>query len=618
VHLLPSLSRSRVTLTLAATLLTVPAYATPVTAIDSPQSGSTVSGTFLVGGWAIDTAASGGPGVDAVHVWAYPNPGSGQAPIFLGAATLGGYRPDVATAFGYSPSSGWANSGYNLATSMSPGYYQIVVYARSVVTGNWNPQTTNVTSASTSSSYPCDANPFDNASDSQKLNACLSGGGQIALIPDASPGYLIDSTLVITQPGTEITSNTGGGHVIFRAMGTLYGHILDAAPPAAPFYLRHLSLIGQAALNMSDDGRCGYYGQNADLRGNGFLIDDVRSSYAMCGSGMVLDGTNFEVKNSVFSTNGWPAGTPGRDNSWADGLTVGSCGNGWIHNNVFEENTDIDIVVGGGHNCTVENNQIHNYSRYGFAGMHVGWFPSGDGDHAGSQFRNNQIDSGSNQLSFGLIVGYEPWYTPRPAGTNWRELVTNSGSVTGNVITGAVVNLAIDGVLNGYIQGNSMSGHQGTRGYGCSYSSDYTAHYFGTASIQGGWDARWFFNGNCGTWNVSVPQPGSPGTMVHDDSLTAEQVISSPNGQYHLKFQADGNLVLYDSTWDATWHIERWGTPERTVMQWDGNFVTYHGSHVPVWASGTDGQHGAYLVVQNDGNVVVYSLSGNALWAQWW
>ena len=130
--------------------------------------------------------------------------------------------------------------------------------------------------------YPCNANPYDNNPDSANLNACLASGPlQVALIPDASPGYLIDSTVVIQRGGTEITSTTGGGHVIFRSTGSLYGHLLDAAW-ISPFYLRHLALIGQAALGMSADNpadnRCGYYGQNADLRGNGFLLDDVQSS----------------------------------------------------------------------------------------------------------------------------------------------------------------------------------------------------------------------------------------------------------------------------------------------------------------------------------------------------
>ena len=103
--------------------------------VETPQTSSTVSGTFQVGGWALDLGAPTGTGVDAVHVYAYPNPGSGTPPIFLGVAALGGSRPDVGAVYG----SQFNNSGYNLlAQGLSPGVYQIVVYARSTITGTFN------------------------------------------------------------------------------------------------------------------------------------------------------------------------------------------------------------------------------------------------------------------------------------------------------------------------------------------------------------------------------------------------------------------------------------------------------------------------------------------------
>ena len=40
-------------------------------------------------------------------------------------------------------------------------------------------------------------------------------------------------------------------------------------------------------------------------------------------------------------------------------------------------------------------------------------------------------------------------------------------------------------------------------------------------------------------------------------------------------------------------------------MQSDGNFVIY-GPNGALWATNTSGNPGAYLVVQGDGNLVVY------------
>ena len=78
-----------------AVVVTLPPSA-PAMSLDAPAAGATVGPGFTVAGWAIDRTASSGSGVDTVHVYAYPNPGSGQAPIFLGA-DYGRSRPDVGT-----------------------------------------------------------------------------------------------------------------------------------------------------------------------------------------------------------------------------------------------------------------------------------------------------------------------------------------------------------------------------------------------------------------------------------------------------------------------------------------------------------------------------------------
>ena len=72
----------------------------PLMALGTPSNGSSVTMPLTVSGWAVDRGAASGSGVDAVHVYAYPNPGSGKAAGFLGVATNGAARPDVATLFG--------------------------------------------------------------------------------------------------------------------------------------------------------------------------------------------------------------------------------------------------------------------------------------------------------------------------------------------------------------------------------------------------------------------------------------------------------------------------------------------------------------------------------------
>jgi hypothetical protein len=105
----------------------------PHMSVDGPLPGATVRVRFTVGGWAIDRDAPTETGVDTIHVWAFP--ASGGAAVFLGVATAGGIRPDVSAAFGPQ----FTASGYSLSvSSLTPGPYQIVVYAHSAVTGTFS------------------------------------------------------------------------------------------------------------------------------------------------------------------------------------------------------------------------------------------------------------------------------------------------------------------------------------------------------------------------------------------------------------------------------------------------------------------------------------------------
>jgi photosystem II stability/assembly factor-like uncharacterized protein len=99
--------------------------------IDTPANGATIPAGTSLGGWALDLASSSGPGIDTLHVWAFPNPGSGQPPIFAGVANYGVARPDIGAIFG----SRFTNSGFNLNLSLAPGTYTLAVVPHSAVTG---------------------------------------------------------------------------------------------------------------------------------------------------------------------------------------------------------------------------------------------------------------------------------------------------------------------------------------------------------------------------------------------------------------------------------------------------------------------------------------------------
>jgi uncharacterized repeat protein (TIGR03803 family) len=103
----------------------------PTIVLDAPANGTTTGPSFSVSGWAIDRGAGSGTGVDAVYVWAYPNPGSGTAPVFLGVATYGIARPDIGALFG----SQFGSSGFQFSVSaLAAGRYQITAFEHSAVT----------------------------------------------------------------------------------------------------------------------------------------------------------------------------------------------------------------------------------------------------------------------------------------------------------------------------------------------------------------------------------------------------------------------------------------------------------------------------------------------------
>jgi hypothetical protein len=95
------------------------------------------------------------------------------------------------------------------------------------------------------------------------------------------------------------------------------------------------------------------------------------------------------------------------------------------------------------------------------------------------------------------------------------------------------------------------------------------------------------------------------------ESLQVDESLASPNGQFSLRVQEDGNLVLYSQDGQPMWASGTDGQEVSTAtMQDDGNLVLYAPGGAAVWASDTFGNGGAYLVLQDDGNLVIYSADG--------
>lgn len=112
-----------------------------------------------------------------------------------------------------------------------------------------------------------------------------------------------------------------------------------------------------------------------------------------------------------------------------------------------------------------------------------------------------------------------------------------------------------------------------------------------------------------------------PSVMLPGSTMTCPGTADSE--AYQLVLQGDGNLVLYAGTdrdprrvvWALSWRENR--RADRVVAQDDGNIVAYYGPlGVAVWHTFSWGHPGAYLAVQSDSNLVVYSPAGEPLWAR--
>jgi hypothetical protein len=114
---------------------------------------------------------------------------------------------------------------------------------------------------------------------------------------------------------------------------------------------------------------------------------------------------------------------------------------------------------------------------------------------------------------------------------------------------------------------------------------------------------------------TTLSQANDQGWLMPGETLSQSQSLDSPNGQYVLWMQDDGNLVLYGPA-GALFATSTNNQGVRLEMQHDGNLVVYDASHQAVWNSGTQGNAGARLAVQDDGNLVVYAADlYTPLWA---
>lgn len=95
-------------------------------------------------------------------------------------------------------------------------------------------------------------------------------------------------------------------------------------------------------------------------------------------------------------------------------------------------------------------------------------------------------------------------------------------------------------------------------------------------------------------------------TLAPDEFLTPFTTLGSETGSYALQLQGDGNLVLSANT-VPIWHAGKDNQGGCVLlMQGNGDLVLRDDRDNLVWSTDTAGYPGARLVLQDDGNMVLY------------
>jgi hypothetical protein len=114
---------------------------------------------------------------------------------------------------------------------------------------------------------------------------------------------------------------------------------------------------------------------------------------------------------------------------------------------------------------------------------------------------------------------------------------------------------------------------------------------------------------------AGVPLWAASGTLLPGTTLASGQTLNSPSGAYQLTMQRDGSLVVQKGGSDV-WSSGTNSPGAHVVLQGDGNLVVYSSASEPLWASGTDGHPGASLLLTDHGRLALLSTTdGGTLWS---
>ncbi|WP_287213577.1 right-handed parallel beta-helix repeat-containing protein [Sphingobium sp.] len=298
-------------------------------------------------------------------------------------------------------------------------------------------------------------------------------------ILNLSPGiYQLLTPLVINKAVTIETTLASGGKNCSKNTGANCAVLaIGQMPPSTPnimpievtaknVHLRSMAVIGAGKRNVSWEQRI-CLDQHARPLGGGirvkadqFQMTDVLLKNFSCYTALEIGK---DVKGARLSGNViGPNGNHMIRNMWSDGVTIHDSIGAVIKNNVFTNNTDVQLIFGGCVSCKIEGNVFNHsnlFSQASFAELMLHAWPGTSGNFTGSVISGNNIDCGTNRsCGYGIMIGGEPWYPSKAFG----------GTVKGNHVSNALMAINIDeltGPMN--IQDNSVARSGGIANSDC-------------------------------------------------------------------------------------------------------------------------------------------------------
>lgn len=194
------------------------------------------------------------------------------------------------------------------------------------------------------------------------------------------------------------------------------------------------------------------------------------------------------------------------------------------------------------------------------------------------------------------------WYIPFRPGVNYIQYNPNAGCGGSNV---NILNSATSALY-------SYTPYQpNTAALNNLYGTGDSCSAYGNRNFWRDFN-NWFGSSLASFNNVAITSKGN--SLSSGQRLNVGEYLISDGGNNILTLQEDGNLVLYRSG-SVVWHSNTWlNLASYVVMQSDGNLVIYNPFGNAIWYTSTQGNYGAVLKLQQDSNLVIYNNANQAIW----